>query len=199
MFVLKVYPLCSYSLSCSLSLSMHIVIWQLEKWKYRCRVICQRSDRIPVVKQRIIARFPWYQINEINSGLDILSQCKLFYIKKFQATYFQSWNHCGIKVQNHSAPAVFLRYLIITYTKENIYIYINLYTHTYIHTYTHLYVHRYAYKRKVKKLKTVLSREVNNAFVTVIQRNILLIITLGNINIFHICWYKSFRNFNKNI
>lgn len=53
--------------------------------------------------------------------------------------------------------------------------------------YTHLYVHRYAYKWKKKKLKTVLSREVNNAFVTVIQRNILLIITLGNINKFHIC------------
>lgn len=52
--------------------------------------------------------------------------------------------------------------------------------------YTHLYVHRYAHKQKIK-LKMVINREVNSTFVTVIQRNILLIITLGNINKFYIC------------
>lgn len=139
MFVLKVYPLCSYSLSCSLSLSMHIVIWQLEKWKYRCRVICQRSDRIPVVKQRIIARFPWYQINEINSGLDILSQCKLFYIKKFSSNLFSEleslWHKSSKPFSTSSLPKIPYNNI---YKRKYLYIYKSI--HMYIYVHIHIYM-----------------------------------------------------------
>lgn len=111
------------------------IIWQLEEWRHRDTAICQGSNKISVVEQRIISRSPWSQINEINIELDTLSTHYPFSIEKFQATYFQCQHSSKIKIQNHSA-SLSLRCLIIVQIRQNEYmhIFICLYKHVCILT-----------------------------------------------------------------